>query len=60
MVHRAPPVPPVLCSGTLGNSVSLYVKHLNTLHPYVLCVLCVLCRAFPVPSGLYAASRMCS
>ena len=31
MVHRAPPVPPVLCSGTLGNSVSLYVKHLNTL-----------------------------
>ena len=26
MVHRAPPVRPVLCSGTLGNSVSLHVK----------------------------------
>ena len=30
MVHRAPPVPPVLCSGTLGNSVSLHVKHSST------------------------------
>ena len=30
MVHRAPPVPPVPCSGTLGNSVSLHVKHSST------------------------------